>query len=100
VRIAKPRNRIVVFRLTQEEYCLLQEACRLKGGRNLSDFTRSELMGMVRTDNVVEIVQERFRVFEERLVPLQRTLARLMELLGAREADERRGNESDDAGPR
>jgi uncharacterized protein (DUF1778 family) len=99
VPIAKPRNRIVVFRLTQEEYRLLQEACRAKGGRNLSDFTRSELMGFVKTDRVLELVQERFRALEESLLPLQRTLARAMELLGSRAADERRRNESDDAGP-
>lgn len=41
---SKPRNRIVVFRLSQEEYRSLQEACNRAGGRNLSDFTRTKVL--------------------------------------------------------
>jgi Mobilization protein NikA len=41
--ILKQRNRIVVFRLTDEEYESLKRAS-LRSGRTLSDFTRSELL--------------------------------------------------------
>jgi hypothetical protein len=50
VPTTKPRNRIVVFRLTQDEYRTLTQACRTRGGRNLSEFTRSELMATLTAD--------------------------------------------------
>jgi hypothetical protein len=42
-----PRNRIVVFRLSQDEFETLKCACAEKGGRNLSEFTRSELLNFL-----------------------------------------------------
>ena len=40
--VNKPRNRILIFRLTQEEYEALQAAST--GARSLSDFARSKLL--------------------------------------------------------
>ena len=40
--VNKPRNRILIFRLTQEEYEALQTASA--GARSLSDFARSKLL--------------------------------------------------------
>ena len=40
----KRRNRIVVFRLTQEEYANLKHACEHGGARNISDFARKALL--------------------------------------------------------
>jgi hypothetical protein len=42
-----PRDRIVVFRLTQDEYKSLQAACSERGGRNISEFTRTELLALI-----------------------------------------------------
>jgi len=47
---SKPRNRIVVFRLSQDEYRSLQDACIRAGARNLSDFTRSEVLERLDSD--------------------------------------------------
>ena len=41
--VTKPRNRILIFRLTQEEYAALQAASSEKGARSLSDFARTQL---------------------------------------------------------
>ncbi len=38
-----PRNRVVVFRLAQDEYQKLKDVSTRNGARNLSDFMRSEL---------------------------------------------------------
>lgn len=46
------RDRLVVFRLTQEEYRLLQAACAAAGRRSVSEFTRSELLSIVQSDSV------------------------------------------------
>jgi hypothetical protein len=40
--VNKPRNRILIFRLTQEEYEALQSAST--GARSLSEFARSKLL--------------------------------------------------------
>jgi hypothetical protein len=40
--VNKPRNRILIFRLTQDEYEALQAAST--GARSLSDFARSKLL--------------------------------------------------------
>lgn len=46
----KRRNRIVVFRLTQEEYASLQNACVHVGARNISDFARKALLNSMSGD--------------------------------------------------
>ena len=40
--VNKPRNRILIFRLTQEEYDSLQAASA--GARSLSEFARTKLL--------------------------------------------------------
>jgi hypothetical protein len=40
--VQNPRNRILIFRLTQEEYQTLQTAS--SGARSLSEFARAKLM--------------------------------------------------------
>ena len=41
--VNKPRNRTLIFRLTQEEYQSLQEAS--SGARSMSDYARTKLLG-------------------------------------------------------
>ncbi len=42
--ILKPRNRLVNFRLTDEEFTYLREACSAQGARSISDFARSAVL--------------------------------------------------------
>jgi len=56
------RNRIVVFRLSQEEYNRLRSACLVAGGRNLSDYTRTELLSSLRSDSRDSLIEQKFRV--------------------------------------
>jgi hypothetical protein len=42
--ITKRRDQLVVFRLTDQEYEVLKRICVAKGGRNLSEFARTELL--------------------------------------------------------
>ena len=41
--INKPRNKLLIFRLTQDEYQALQSAS--SGARSLSDYARTKLLG-------------------------------------------------------
>ena len=42
--VTKPRNRTVLFRLTQEEYLALQAACLAGSARSLSDYARERIL--------------------------------------------------------
>jgi hypothetical protein len=42
--ILKPRNRLVNFRLTEEEFGYLRDACMAQGARSISDFARSAVL--------------------------------------------------------
>jgi hypothetical protein len=42
--VTKPRNRLVIFRLTQEEYQQLETVSAAGGARSLSEFARSRVL--------------------------------------------------------
>jgi hypothetical protein len=42
--VTNPRNRILIFRLTQGEYDALRTASSEKGARSLSDYARGKLL--------------------------------------------------------
>jgi hypothetical protein len=46
------RNRIVIFRLTQDEYESLRMASSVEGARSFSDFARSKLLRSFETPSV------------------------------------------------
>jgi hypothetical protein len=73
--VLKRRNRIVVFRLTQDEYEDLKTVCSVRGARNISDFARSELL--------TSIEQERkpHDELHQKLASLESKLQRMTQLL-------------------
>jgi len=76
---SKPRNRIVVFRLSQEEYESLKEACGRAGARNLSDFTRSEVLECLNSDAFGGHLARRFISLEQRIEFMQFQLNSLLQ---------------------
>ncbi|HEX3685190.1 MAG TPA: hypothetical protein VHU83_21825 [Bryobacteraceae bacterium] len=76
-----PRNRVVVFRLTEEEYRSLKEACSAAGRRNLSDYTRSELLLALRADGAEMAIQRRFQEIDHKLRDLSHLLKEVFEYL-------------------
>lgn len=48
--VTKPRNRILLFRLTQDEYEMLQ--CASTGSRSLSEFARAKLLSSLGADPI------------------------------------------------
>jgi hypothetical protein len=71
--VLKPRNRVVVFRLTQDEYQELKTVSSVRGARNISDFARSELLNAIGHD--------RLSAVDRRLLNLESTLQRVAQLL-------------------
>lgn len=66
--VSKPRNRILIFRLTQEEYDALHSASA--GARSLSEFARGKLLGALESTPV-----------HSQLSDLQSKVARIEQLL-------------------
>ena len=66
--VTKPRNRILLFRLTQDEYEALQTAS--SGARSLSEFARAKLMGSLGVQPI-----------DVQLTELKTTVARIAEIL-------------------
>ena len=61
------RNRMVVFRVTEEEYNNLRSACNAARGRSLSDFTRSELFTVVQGDDHGAALERKFLEIDRKL---------------------------------
>lgn len=66
--VQKPRNRILIFRLTQDEYDALQSAS--SGARSLSDYARAKLLAPPAPSKI-----------DEQLTEIKATVARLADLL-------------------
>ncbi len=77
----RPRNRIVVFRLSQEEYRALKEACDRHGARNISDFTRSEVLGFLNSATRPDRLNHRFAALEGEIAGLKASIAQINRLL-------------------
>jgi hypothetical protein len=77
------RNRMVVFRLTQEEYVSLSDACRSKGARNLSEFTRSELLNLLRSEASPTVIKHRFDRLEDKFHEIESSIERLMDRISS-----------------
>ena len=78
------RNRIVVFRLSEEEYNSLRSACVAAGGRNLSDFTRSELLTVVQPDgHGASLVERKFLEVERKINDLHNLVERLADRIAS-----------------
>ena len=76
--VLKRRDRIVVFRLTQEEYKRLSKACSSTGARNLSDYTRRELLEKAASTGTID---GRLSTFEKKLADVQSTVRQISRTL-------------------
>ncbi|PYT14577.1 MAG: hypothetical protein DMG59_16840 [Acidobacteria bacterium] len=68
--VNKPRNRILIFRLTEDEYETLQAAS--SGARSLSEFARAKLLGSLNAPA---------QAIDEQLSELNTKITRIAELL-------------------
>lgn len=71
--ISKPRNRVVLFRLTQEEFSEVQQACTAGAARSVSDYARARILGMSDTPSLATL--------EHRIGDLTRAVAHLTKLV-------------------
>jgi hypothetical protein len=87
----KPRNRLVNFRLTEEEYGRLAEVCERKGSPSISDFARAAILRTIEAEGSREgPLSSLLAALGERLSDLERSFQNLAEPAGA---DPRRDRE-------
>ena len=73
--IARKRDEVVVFRLTDQELDSLKRVCAAKGGRNLSEFARTELLSSA---HAIEIA-----ALKEKIAAVEQLLCRMEDCLNA-----------------
>ena len=71
--ITKPRNRVVLFRLTQEEFEEVQQACAGVGSRSVSEYARARILGLTETTSLGTL--------ENKLSDLSRAVTHLTNLV-------------------
>ena len=80
--VLRPRNRLVNFRMSEEEYEILRAACSLKGARSISDFARSAVLCSVGMEQQQEgSVQKRLSSLGHKVSELESRVERLLKLL-------------------
>ena len=75
-----PRNLIVVFRLSQDEFETLKCACAEKGGRNLSEFTRSELLNFLHAQPPEYLVHSKLDAIARQLTGMRTEMQEILHL--------------------
>jgi hypothetical protein len=75
----KNRSRMVIFRLTQEEYDSLRSACVAANGRSISDYMRSELLALAHTDPRGQATESRFSEIDRKLDELHALIKEVSE---------------------
>ena len=79
--ISTRRDRVVVFRVSQDEYRSLKDASDRCGALSISEFTRSELMDRVQAGPFGEQLERSCMAIDEKLSKLDSIVAQLANLL-------------------
>lgn len=80
--VTKPRNRLVNFRVSEDEFRSLREACESGGARSISDFARCAVLtthsGKAETDEVLRLrlvlIEEKMSEVDAKLLLIARML--------------------------
>lgn len=101
--VFRPRNRLVNFRLSEDEFDKLRASCALQGARSLSDFARAAVMRCVNGGSGYSPVMEAVAVPPDPAVAeLDRRVheieSRLGELIGLLRGIEREQSQAVESG--
>jgi hypothetical protein len=75
------RDRLVIFRLSQDEYQKLKDASERQGARNLSDFTRGEVLNAVNSRADGNHLDQTFSSMEQSMAELKAAMLHLQSVL-------------------
>jgi len=77
------RNKMISFRLTAEEYRMLQNACGAKGARSLSDLARKAMLQSMVATGQADLLSDVVRDLQERVQRIVTELERIAPLVEA-----------------
>ncbi|MBM3767792.1 MAG: hypothetical protein FJW32_20585 [Acidobacteria bacterium] len=82
--ITKPRTRLVNFRVSEDEFKSLREACETGGARSISDFARHAVLGAPEkgANESKEVLGLRLALIEEKMGEVDAKLFQIARLLG------------------
>jgi len=75
------RDRLVIFRLSQDEYEKLKAASERNGARNLSDFTRGEILNALNSQAPGNHVEQALGSIQQNMADLKATMLSLQTVL-------------------
>jgi hypothetical protein len=78
----RPRNKIVLFRLTEDEFKSLRSASLANGARSLSELARTEVMSRILADGQAKRIEERIEIVDQMLVDLQAAVQKINRMVG------------------
>lgn len=81
--VLKPRNRLVYFRVSEEEFLQISAMCRTAGARSLSALARMAMQRMLSAPEDEGPLAEKLKFFDELTSRLIEKLRCIDELLGA-----------------
>lgn len=88
--VYRPRNRLVNFRLSDEEYEFLRVACAQNGARSISDFARLAVLRQAGSDERQSAsIQWRLSALGHKMSELESRVRHLLRLLESSSGDAR-----------
>ena len=79
--LSNRRDRLVIFRLSQDEYDKLKAASERNGARNLSDFTRTEVLNALNSRAPGNHVEQTLGSIEQDMADLKAAMLSLQTAL-------------------
>jgi hypothetical protein len=93
--VLKPRNRLVYFRVSEDEFQQFNQMCESVGARSISDLARSAIQRMIQQDGnhqpqAADPVAAKLTILETIVCDLDRKVQQLTALLGWQDSAEAR----------
>jgi hypothetical protein len=82
--VLKPRNRLVYFRVSEDEFQQFNHFCESTGARSLSDLARSAMHTLMQVSSTQQIdcISARLNLLENLIRELNREVVQLTRVLG------------------
>jgi hypothetical protein len=85
--VLKPRNRLVYFRVSEDEFQQFNQMCESVGARSISDLARSAIQRMIQQDGnhqpqIADPVAAKLTILETIVCDLDRKVQQLTALIG------------------
>ena len=89
--VLKPRNRLVYFRVSEEEFQLFTSMCQVAGARSISDLVRVALQRLAqeRKLHAEDVFLEKLKLINEEMSELRQKVEHLNTQLGPASSDGR-----------